>query len=76
MELFLLLIDDCWILLIFSRSMIVDVKKGAAGGGSSIYPDNHWSLTKKLTADSFETEVQSAIDAGKTMFVRFIASEG
>ena len=35
---------------------------------SSIYPDGHFQSVTKLTA--------SNIDAGKTLFVRFIASEG
>lgn len=42
----------------------------------AIYPDDHWQFAKALTVDNFDTELQSAIDAGKTMMVRWIASEG
>jgi len=41
-----------------------------------IYPDDHWSYSTQLTADSIEPEIQKALDGGKTMFVRFIASSG
>lgn len=41
-----------------------------------IYPDDHWSNSAKLTVDNFESTVQTEIDSGKTMFVRWIASEG
>jgi hypothetical protein len=42
----------------------------------AIYPDDHWSYSKQLTEANFETTIQSEIDAGKTMFVRWIASPG
>jgi hypothetical protein len=41
-----------------------------------IYPDGHWSHSTKLTTDNFEDTIQAEIDQGKTMFVRWIASEG
>lgn len=44
--------------------------------GASIYPDDHWSKSFKMTADNFEDKVKQEVDAGKTLFVRFIASEG
>ena len=40
----------------------------------AIYPDDHWSHSTRLTTDNFESSVQAAIDEGKTMFVRWIAS--
>lgn len=43
---------------------------------SSIYVDGHWDRCTKLTKSNFDIEVKNAIDSGKTMFVRFIASEG
>jgi len=43
---------------------------------AAIYPEDHWKFSKELTTDNFESEVQAAIDAGKTMMVRWIASEG
>ena len=47
-----------------------------AGAAAGIYPDGHFDVSTKLTVDNFESTVQAAIDAGKTMFVRWIASEG
>jgi hypothetical protein len=43
---------------------------------AAIYPTDHWSYSKKLTTANFESEIQAAVDGGKTMFVRMIASEG
>jgi len=45
----------------------------SAGG---IYPEDHWKLSTKLTTDNYVETIQSEIDNGKTVFVRFIASEG
>ena len=46
------------------------------GVASAIYPDDHWSYSTKLTAANIDTEIENAISAGKTLFVRFIASAG
>ena len=43
---------------------------------SSIYPDGHFQSVTKLTASNIDATIKSNIDAGKTLFVRFIASEG
>lgn len=48
----------------------------AIANASGIYPDGHFSRSTKLTVENFESSLTSAIDAGKTMFVRWIASEG
>jgi len=49
----------------------------ALTGAAGIYPDDHWSKSFKMTnADSFQQKVKQEVDAGKTLFVRFIASEG
>jgi hypothetical protein len=42
----------------------------------AIYPDDHWSYSAQLTEENFESTIQKEIDAGKTMFVRWIASSG
>lgn len=48
---------------------------GLAAGG--IYPDGHFDYVTKVTDESqFEDLVKSEVDAGKTLFVRWIASEG
>ena len=46
------------------------------GVASAIYPDDHWSFAKKLTSSNIDDEIKSAVDGGKTMFVRLIASAG
>jgi hypothetical protein len=43
---------------------------------NAIYPGDHWTYSKKLTEDNFESTIQAEIDAGRTMFVRWIASSG
>jgi len=43
---------------------------------ASIYPDDHFSHVTKCTQDMFEGFVKEEVDAGKTLFVRWIASEG
>ena len=48
----------------------------AVGASAGIYPDDHWDYSTKLTVDSFDAHVKEQVDAGKTLFVRWIASEG
>ncbi|CAE7427321.1 unnamed protein product [Symbiodinium sp. KB8] len=45
---------------------------GVAQAG--IYPDNHWDFSTELTADSADAFVKENVDAGKTVFIRWIAS--
>jgi len=45
-------------------------------GSMGIYPEDHWNHSTKLTKDNFDVTVQSEIDAGRTFFVRWIASKG
>jgi len=47
---------------------------GLAYGG--IYPEDHWSHATKLTTENADDFIKNGIDAGKTVFVRWIASEG
>jgi len=47
---------------------------GLAGAG--IYPDGHFDHITKMTEATFEDVVKEEVDAGKTLFVRWIASEG
>jgi len=46
------------------------------GAAKGIYPDDHWDYAKELTTDNFEQSVLSEIEAGRTLFVRWIASPG
>jgi len=43
---------------------------------TGIYPDGHWKTVTKLTTSNFEPFVKEQVDAGKTLFVRWIASAG
>jgi hypothetical protein len=43
---------------------------------TAIYPSDHWSYSTKLTTSNYADKIQEEIDAGKTVFVRWIASEG
>jgi len=47
---------------------------GVAQAG--IYPDNHWDFSTELTADTADAFVKENVDAGKTVMIRWIASEG
>jgi hypothetical protein len=42
----------------------------------AIYPDDHWTYSTKLTESTFDDVVKAEVDAGRTFFVRWIASEG
>ena len=44
------------------------------GVAVAIYPDHHWNYATQLTEANFDTFVQDNIQAGKTVFVRWIAS--
>jgi len=41
-----------------------------------IHPDGHWDRCSELTPDSADNFVKENVDAGKTVFIRWIASEG
>lgn len=43
---------------------------------ASIYPDGHFDRVTKCTATNFEEIVKTQVDSGKSLFVRWIASEG
>jgi hypothetical protein len=43
---------------------------------SPIYRTGHFNLVTELTTDNFEETVRTNVDGGKTLFVRWIASQG
>jgi hypothetical protein len=43
---------------------------------AGIYNDDHWDFSTKMTVDTFDAKVKEEVDAGKTLFVRWIASAG
>ena len=42
----------------------------------SIYPTGHFEYVSKVTTDNADDFVKKHVDAGKTIFIRTIASEG
>jgi hypothetical protein len=48
----------------------------AFAAAAGIYPDDHWSYSTKVSTDSHAAHVKQTVDAGKTLFMRLIASEG
>jgi hypothetical protein len=42
----------------------------------AIYPEGHFEKVTKCTTANFDEFVKTGVDAGKTVFVRWIASEG
>jgi len=47
-----------------------------AGTSNSLFAEDHWTYSTELTTENADEFVKSNVDAGKTVFVKFIASEG
>jgi hypothetical protein len=45
-------------------------------GASAIYPGDHWQFATKLNNGIVDEFVKENVDAGKTVFIRWIASPG
>jgi hypothetical protein len=43
---------------------------------SALFADDHWTYSTDLTPDTADEFVKSNVDAGKTVFIKWIASEG
>lgn len=43
---------------------------------AGIYPEGHFDHAHQLKVTDFDDIVKQEVDAGKTLFVRWIASEG
>jgi len=48
----------------------------AAVAAAGLYPDDHWDYSTELTTENADSFIKDNVDAGKTVFVRWIASEG
>lgn len=48
----------------------------AAAMAAGMYPDDHWTYSTKLTGSNFDDHIKESVDAGKTLFIKWIASEG
>jgi hypothetical protein len=46
------------------------------GSAAAIYPDGHWNHATKLSSAVVDDFVKENVDAGKTVFIRWIASPG
>jgi len=43
---------------------------------AGIYPDGHWDRATELSTENADACVKENVDKGKTVFIRWIASEG
>jgi len=62
--------------MVFSQLLRLSVAFVLVVSASAIYPEDHWKYSTQLTTDNYAQTIQSEIDNGKTVFVRFIASAG
>jgi len=59
------------------RALLLLLAAAAAAAASPVfYPDGHWNRVTQLTVENFDRVVKESVDAGKTLFVRWIASQG
>jgi len=57
-------------------SLLAGVWALSAAVAAGIYPDGHWDYSTELNTDNVDSFVKENVDAGKTVFIRWIASEG
>lgn len=57
-------------------SRVVTLAAVAAMATAGIYPDGHWDHSTELSTGNADSFVKENVDDGKTVFVRWIASEG
>jgi len=60
------------VLSLFSRVLATVAVVVQAG----IHPEGHWDRCTALTPENADDFVKESVDAGKTVIVRWIASEG
>lgn len=58
------------------RALLGLVALSGVSTALGIYPDAHWDHVTKLTTSNFDSVVKAEVDAGRTFFVRWIASAG
>ncbi len=62
--------------MVFSRLLRLSLALlASAAAVVAIYPDDHWSYSTKLKESNYAEAIQTEIDSGKTVFVRFISSK-
>jgi len=47
-----------------------------AVAAAGLYPEDHWTYSTEITTDNADSFIKENVDAGKTVFIRWIASEG
>jgi len=62
--------------MVFTQLLRLSVALLLVVSAAGIYSEDHWKYSTKLTSDNYVDTIQSEIDNGKTVFVRFIASSG
>ena len=62
--------------LMAAFSVLARVLALAAVAEAGIYPDGHWDHSTELSTDNADSFVKENVDKGKTVFIRWIASEG
>jgi hypothetical protein len=58
------------------RALLGLVALSGVNAALGIYPDGHFDHVTKLTTANFDSVVKAEVDAGRTFFVRWIASAG
>ena len=58
------------------RLLLTVVGACLLGSTTAIYPADHWNFSTELTGENFESFINDNLKAGKTTFVRWIASSG
>ena len=58
------------------RALLGLVALSGVSAALGIYPDAHFDHVTKLTTANFDSVVKAEVDAGRTFFVRWIASAG
>jgi hypothetical protein len=57
-------------------SILFRVLASVAVAQAGIHPEGHWDRCTALTPETADDFVKENVDAGKTVIVRWIASEG
>jgi len=68
----------CASLLVLVLIVLILAAEGVRAADDDLfYPDDHWSYSTQIKdREAFDAHVRSEIEAGRTLFVRWIASTG
>jgi len=68
--------DPFWVAAMAVLSLFCRILATVAVVHAGIHPEGHWDRCTALTPDNADGFVKENVDAGKTVIVRWIASEG